>query len=31
MALVQTVYLVLGALVILTCVAWGLWDHFHEP
>jgi hypothetical protein len=31
MALVESVYIVLGALVILTSVAWGLWEHFHEP
>ena len=29
MALVESVYLVLGLLAIFTCVAWGLWDHFH--
>ena len=29
MALVESVYIVLGLLVILTCVAWGLRDHFH--
>jgi hypothetical protein len=31
MELVELVYIVLGTLVILTSVAWGLWEHFHEP